>query len=228
MTLLLGIFNRKIRKNIDFLICAYGSEKNKVKKRAFLFFPLLMIIVFSWRLYLGFIYPGICGWTEEHTKLNSVKIVSGQEIVLLPDSLQFIYDAINIENVRYLAKGFYVKGSGMFLHFENGFVKASNKEILDFVFPDAILIKLKYNDPNNYNKLFLSAARNGLRNRRYGKTFFIHKNYAYPNHCIYNKVNYDDCPEPKSLSHISFYEFSVKMECQNIIIFDAHKIEDIL
>jgi hypothetical protein len=87
MMLLIVISNRKIRRNIDFLICIYDSEKDKVKKRAFVFFPILMIMVFSWRLYRGFIYPGICGWTEEHTSLNCIQVESSKEIVLLPDSL---------------------------------------------------------------------------------------------------------------------------------------------
>ena len=182
-----------------------------------------LFFVFVTKLSLGFIGPGISGWTYEnrHTKL----------LPELPDGVQVFTDipeefevALN-PDANYTAIGSgYLKGRAQYFHLKDGSILPFNDGLSGYVFPNVVFVRELI--PHGSPQVYLKAVKHGLTSERERRGFLLPKPPAYPRHTAYMPIDYSTYPPESELVKISDWTVWLRIDSPNRVEFVSATLEN--
>jgi hypothetical protein len=187
------------------------SDRYSREKRITVGIIATVVTVFHTNLFLGFWFSGIAGWHYSEVK-STIQSTNRPHLEVTHES--FLYDAVRLDNAQYLSNQHHIpgllSGSAMFLHFNDGSIRAANYELVEVIFPWYLFGEL-YQETNN-SAMFIDFVRHGLEDRRANRNFLAPLSISYPNHTPYMPINYENYPPPDNLQQISFWRIIIYID----------------
>lgn len=210
---LLLLFRRRVKGWLAPAAAWFAGREHRYPRRVVFAFSVGVLFCYQAQTSLGFYFPGIGGWTyrdwggslrpELDPDLAEGRVPTAEERA-------FLEQAVIFENAKYVPGAGYLTGRAFFLHYADGSVLPGSYELTDMVFPHYYFggKHVRVEDPATFAKV----VRNALEYRRRGGRFLVPLAWSYPNHAVYQPIDYSDYPDPDTLERVSFWHLTVRVD----------------
>lgn len=200
---LLGLFER--------LIAWSEQPTERFARRTISLAVVGMAVCFVTKVQPGFWYHGIAGW-DYSTLSSQLTATPPDDMVdaatLSADVRSALERSIVWDNARHVGGSGYLTNTALLLHFASGEIQPANWELLDMVFPN---VAFRLDRPED-REPFFEIVRHNLDARRDGRRHWLPRSWSYPNHTHYMAVDYRSCPPADSLSAISSWRITLRVD----------------
>ncbi|ASC70822.1 hypothetical protein XM38_017690 [Halomicronema hongdechloris C2206] len=223
---LLFFFPRKTKQILTRLAEWVSIQDENFYPRKLIFGAILFVLItFQTKIFWGFWFSGIAGWTYENKHSQIREAVELPEASRAIPSDSFLYKSIKDENILFFQKSGYITGNAMFLHYSNGEIWPTNFELSGLVFPQYVF-NLESLQEKTYQRSFLEIFSKNLALRKNGRAFLLPLEITYPVHTPYMQIDYTRTPDANLLGRISWWEIVVYADHEEntIKIVDAKEL----
>jgi len=219
---LLFFFPFKTKRILTRLVGWVSIQDENAYARKLIFGAILFILItFQTKIFWGFWFSGISGWTYENKHSQIRETVELPEASREIPSDSFLYKSIKEENISFLRESGYMTGDAIFLHYSNGEIWPANLELSGLVFPHYVF-NPELLENRTYQTSFFEVFSENLKYQRNGKAFLLPLEIAYPAHTPYMDIDYTESPDTDLLDRISWWEIIVYVDHEE----DSVKIVD--
>jgi hypothetical protein len=223
---LLLIFYKRARIWTDKLAQWANVAEDVYARRVVMSVGIFIFSSMHLMFHAGFWFPGIGGWTYEKLKSKVQPSFENESVQSpVPD---FLMGAVATDNARFLTSVGFITGKAIFLHYANGKILPANQELLGAIpFPQYIYGAV--NDVERYDDAYKKSFAITLKNYSFNRKFILPLTLAYPNHAVYNSINYQTFPDPNLLRSISFWNLTLHiMDDRTVSIVAASKVKELV